>query len=536
MTQGFKNTIKEKVSCTHLLLLALLIISLFYGYQKIIVMGPYSNHQWRQSDALSITENYYQESMNFFEPRMHLQESVDGKAVGEFPLIYYINAAIWHITGPSHFEARLLNLLLFFLGLFALQKSIVMVTKSQFMSVFIPLLVFSSPIIVFYANNFLVNVPALGLIFISWYYILKYKNSHRLKYLILFSVVATIAILLRVTIIIGILPIFLLFLLEKIKLLPQKLFKGKFWAEAALLALPCIIIGLWILFIRHYNAQNQSYYFTTYLRPIWNLQADKIFEIWHKLSENLLPTIFHVSILFLILASLVFILLNIKKVNRHMLLFTVTIFAALMLYMAAWYVNFTVHDYYLIEIILLVPPLFVTLTYLIKKQYTQVYESKSVKVLLGVVLVFSMVYCSANQTMRYHSYHGYHSLLKNAMISKEKIDYWNWYHWDYSKKFKAYETITPYIRELGIDRNDKVISMPDQSTNISLYLMNQKGYTVSDRENKTLNGQLENFSSLGAKYLIINDTTIYSRIDFDKYCRNKIGSYKNIEIFRLTAE
>ncbi len=530
MAKGITKSVRGKLNSTHVLLLALLVISLFYGYQKTIVRGPYSNHQWRQSDALSITQNYYQDGMRFFEPRMHLQESIDGKAAGEFPLIYYVNAAIWHITGPSHFEARLVNLLIFFLGLLALHKSIAMVTESRFMSVFIPLLIFTSPIIAFYANNFLVNVPALSLIFISWYFILKYKNTLRTKYLVLFSVVATLAVLLRVTIIIGLLPLFLLFLLEKIKLIPQKLFSGKFWLEALMLALPCLFVGLWVLFIRHYNAENQSYYFTTFIKPIWDLEAGKIFEIWHKLSENLLPTIFHVSILFFLLAALVFILLNLKKTNLHLLLFTGTILVALVLYMSAWYVSFTVHDYYLIETLLLVPPLLATLTVLIKKYFTQVYDSMSVKILLGLVLLFSTGYCSANQTMRYH---GYNSLLKEVLISKKKIDYWRWYHWDYNLKFKAYESVTPYLRELGIDRNDKVISMPDQSTNISLYLMNQKGYTIADKENKTLNGQLEQFTAAGAKYLIVNDTTIYSRIDKDRYCYNKIGTYKNIEIFRL---
>ena len=201
----------------YLLVIALIGISFLYGYHIIAFHPPYSTHQWRQTDGLSIALNYHKEGMNFLEPKMHFQYSEQGRAIGEFPIIYYLNAAIWKFTGQSYFTARLLNLLLVFAGLLALYKTIYLIIKSQFTALFIPLFVFSSPLIAFYSNNFPVNVPALSIVFICWYFFVRYFQDKKIAYLIFFSGFASLAILLRTTMAIGLCPIFLLFILEKTK-------------------------------------------------------------------------------------------------------------------------------------------------------------------------------------------------------------------------------------------------------------------------------------------------------------------------------
>ena len=202
---------KKNLSCI-CFLTALFVISLIYGYHNIIDNPPYSIHQWRQADGLSIALNYYKEGMNFFEPKIHFIYSADGRAVGEFPIIYYLNAAIWKITGQSHFTARLINLLLVYIGLFALYKAVIQIINSQFLAMFIPLAVFSSPLIAFYSNNFLVNVPSLSFMFIVWYYFVRYSKDKKIKYLVLSAFFATVSVLLRTTMIIGLVPILTVFL------------------------------------------------------------------------------------------------------------------------------------------------------------------------------------------------------------------------------------------------------------------------------------------------------------------------------------
>lgn len=341
----------------YLFLLALAGISFLYGYNKIIVNPPYSMHQWRQADGLSIALNYYKEGMNFFKPKIHFNYSAEGHAVGELPLIYYVNAIIWKITGQSHFTARLVNLLLVYLGLLALYKAIYKIINSQLLAIFIPLFIFSSPLIAFYSNNFLVNVPALSLMFLCWLYFVNYSRDKKLKYLLLLSLFATLSILLRTTMIIGFIPILIIFLFEKMRLFENKIFVKNFWTEGSLLSLPCLAIILWLLFVRSYNAANGSAYYLTTIRPFWELNRDEIFNIWHKFSENMLPTVYHQGILFIIGISILVMVLFIKRANRYMIVFNVSIIIFLLLYILLWYLNLDVHDYYLIELFLLIPTL-----------------------------------------------------------------------------------------------------------------------------------------------------------------------------------
>ena len=71
-------------------------LSWFYGLFDTMDRGPYSQHQWRQVDCLSITENYYQNNLPFLEPEMHWQgEGESGKAISEFPILYYAVGKMW---------------------------------------------------------------------------------------------------------------------------------------------------------------------------------------------------------------------------------------------------------------------------------------------------------------------------------------------------------------------------------------------------------------------------------------------------------
>ncbi|MDD4755923.1 MAG: glycosyltransferase family 39 protein [Prolixibacteraceae bacterium] len=520
----------NKIYSHCLFLLALAGISYIYGYHKIIDYPPYSIHQWRQADGLSIALNYYKEGMNFFEPKIHFNYSDEGRAVGEFPIIYYLNAIIWKITGQSHFTARLINLLLVYTGLFALYKSIYHLMNSHFQAIIIPLIVFSSPLMAFYSNNFLVNAPALSLLFVCWYYFIRYYKDKSLRYLGLFAFFATISVLLRTTMIIGIVPILLLFLVEKIRFFKNRIFANNLWLEGLLLSLPCISIIAWLLFVRNYNASGNSVYYLTTVRPFWELERDDIFKTWHMLKDSVLPTVYHPGILFLTGISIIVMLLYIRKMNKYMVVFNISILVFLFIYMLLWYANLNVHDYYLIELLMFIPPLLIILTDYSKKHLPQLYKSKEIKILVFAILIFSIGYSAVKTRLKYNSTE---NVLTQLLLPEREIDLWDWYHWDYESKFRAYESITPYLRSLGIKRDDIVVSIPDPSPNISLYFMDQKGFTSLYQDGKPVREQLDYFIDHEAKYLIINDTTLYQKEEFKEYRQNKIGRYKNIEIFKL---
>ena len=121
------------------------------------------------------------------------------------------------------------------------------------------------------------------------------------------------------------------------------------------------------------------------------------------------------------------------------------------------------------------------------------------------------------------------------ILDRAYVNMWNEYHKSYEKKLKALESITPYLRELGIKRDDFVISIPDGTINVTLSMMDQKGFTdfgygwVKDEE------RMEYFIERGAEYLIINDPGILNKSYLKPFMDRPIGTYHNVTIYKLPS-
>jgi hypothetical protein len=80
-----------------------------------------------------------------------------------------------------------------------------------------------------------------------------------------------------------------------------------------------------------------------------------------------------------------------------------------------------------------------------------------------------------------------------------------------------------------------VISIPDGTVNVSLVMMDQKGFT--DFGYGTIKGEqrMKRLIERGAKYLIVNDPGILNQDYLKPYLREPIGNYQNVTIFRLPS-
>ena len=297
-------------------------LCLIYNYQNILKLGPRSTHQWRQADALSFSLNYLNDGMKLFEPKIHAQYALNGKSVGEFPIVYYINAFVWKVTGINYITPRLLILLLSFMGLFFLFKAGKLLLEDGFWSLLLPIVLFTSPVFVFYANNFLVNIPALSFLFGAWYFLLKFRLNFTRKYLIISVLFFAISLLLRSTMIMGYLPVLLIYFLELFGIL-KPLVSRKKVADFLLLFIPFFVLSAWYLFAKNYNRVNHSVDFLITFRPIW--VAENIGDIWVKFYNELLPNFHFGFVGTLILAAFLFLLAAIKKMPPHFTLFLVLI-------------------------------------------------------------------------------------------------------------------------------------------------------------------------------------------------------------------
>lgn len=91
-------------------------------------------------------------------------------------------------------------------------------------------------------------------------------------------------------------------------------------------------------------------------------------------------------------------------------------------------------------------------------------------------------------------------------------------------------TIEPYLREIGISRTDKVVSVPDGIPSITLYLMNDPGWTEFGNYDQY---NIHQFIKMGAQYLIIADSSYLHNNLYMPFLKNKIGYYTGVSIFKL---
>src|ERR1700740_1225362 len=343
-----------------LFIIILLAVSFFYKYQEIVFKKPQSIHKWRQSDCASIALNYYQDGMHFFHPETNNLTS-DGGTTGkcctsEVPILYYSVACFYKVFGHHDYIYRILNILIFFSGLFFLYKLLYYVLKDIFWSISITLLFFTSPVLVFYGNNFLTNSSALAFSIIAWYFFIRFLFESKQKWFYVAILCFFIAAAFKITALFSIIAITGIYILEIFNL-------GKFNEGAKLFKQPkrfiipilsvFTLIGAWVIYANAYNKQHGCSYFSTTIFPIWSLDKGEIREIAIHIKDMWLDQYFHKSVLLVIICSFIFIIFSFKKNCKFLIYCIIFIFIEEIIYVLFEFWTFSDHDYYTIEMYIL---------------------------------------------------------------------------------------------------------------------------------------------------------------------------------------
>ena len=144
-----------------------------------------------------------------------------------------------------------------------------------------------------------------------------------------------------------------------------------------------------------------------------------------------------------------------QKVNRDLLTITLLLYAGAFSFFFLMYTQFRVHDYYAIAMI----PAFFFHWLLILKQITE--NLKPAFIYVTSVLLFALT-CFVTAEAKDH-----------VLTAHDKAS------WKYgSRVYDSYFFFEPELRKLNIQPDDVVVSIYDLSFNISLYLMNQRGFSV----------------------------------------------------------
>jgi hypothetical protein len=516
-------------------LIFIIITSLIYDYPKILTYRPKSVHQWRQTDCASIALNYDADTLSFFKPSIQLTNlSGNNKTVSEFPVIYYFVAILWRVFGYHEYIFRIVNLLIVYLGLFYLFRLLSNLVRNKYWALTITALLFTSPVLVYYSNNFISNAVAFSIVLPGWYYFYKFVKFCKTKYIYISVLFFLLAGLLKISSLISFFIILLIFLIDLTRLFRlngnRKIFSRPLVHSIPFIALSLIIIA-WYTYARNYNLKNIYGVFLQGIMPIWQCDFGRINYLLNCIFNIMLPQFMskflYISILFLFLILLIYY----KKVNRILLLITFSSFFACIAYILLFFQVFEIHDYYQIDLLIFPLAVLVSFTHFIYTRHSSLFESNVSRYLFAILVVCNLIYCASYTRIKYNTsdiFARYAFFIDFRQKSSYEANQNN-----YRLSFEACETISPYLRSLGIKRTDRVISIPDFSINISLYLMDQKGfdnYCLGNVEDKFTPQTLK---LMNAKYLIILQPAWLEMQWLKPYMIYKMGEYKNISIFDL---
>lgn len=521
-------------------LLVIFLVMLLYNYFVIFFKDAYSIHQWRQTDCLALTMSYYEKNAPFLEPEIYWLDKQTSKTVSEFPIVYYLVAQIWKITGKQVFVFRMLNTFIVFIGLFLFYKSLRRILDDSFWAAFVVLILISSPVLAYYANNFTMDAPALGMALIGWHFYFNYRFDEKNRNFLLSLLFFVLAGLLKISALMSFLALILAEIYENYQLYKEskhqlklnlKIPFGNIGFKLKLLVLFFLIIAGWYAYARTYTSANTRIFLLGFY-PIWDLKPYEIVELARSLLNVLLPELLNRWIWLLVVIGALIVLINIKKIDRFFAAMFVALSVGVFLYVLFFYKAFDVHDYYLTNLLIFVPFVFIPALLFLKKNYFDLYTSKFLKITMSVLLAAVIFQTALVNRLKFNA-SGW--IAKVPTINKERLALWQWYHWNYGNHFKALEELSDSLEtKFGIAKNDTVISIPDASPNITLYILRRKGYTdfaydyLPDYKSK-----IEQFKNWGAKYLIINDTNLLQNEQIRFFATNMVGEYKNVRIYKL---
>lgn len=519
-----KNFFRQ--NSAHILFICLFLVLAFaYRYHVTLFEKPQSIHRWRQADCASLTLNYYQGGMDFFSPEVHnltSDQGTSGKCYpSEVPYFYYTVACLYKIFGYHDWIYRLLNTFIFLMGLLYLFKAFMYFTKDFFWSAGLPLLFFCSPILIYYGNSYPINTTALSFSFIAWYHIIRFFFEKRQKSFYFSLIFFLLAAALKVTALISLAAFAFIYALELTgirrpqdgkKTFPSSL-RFVLWVSTVF----AIVLG-WLKLASIYNQKHDCTYFSTTAFPIWELDREDIQRVLDNFRSLWLPDLFYPATVALLLLSFIFLFTHFKKIPAILLISLLVIIGEAAAYVLLQFRQFADHDYYYIDLYIIPVLTVLIMFYVLHKNYPKALSAWIPKIIFTLFLAFNIYYAKGRVDERYFG------PINNF---REQQDIYS---------------ITPYLRQIGIGPMDTVISIPDM-TNVSLYLMNQKGWTeyTDARLNRSKpvaynadSAGVRSSINKGAKYLILNGIEeLYKKPYLQSFATCLVGKYNNVYVFKL---
>jgi len=446
---------------------------------------PKGIHAWKQSMHFSIVKNYAEGFSNFFQPMMDnlFNQDNTGNLIQEFPILNYM-ASFFFKDFP--FSLRIINTIIFLIGLYFTFRLCEHFTSDWFSSLLITLNFMFIPIVFYYGTNYHVDVSSLMFGILSIYLYLKYKEEKKTSLLILSFFLYTLCGLIRLPVIIFPLSFFIVefsFNFDK--------------KNTTYFLISVLIIIAWYIYFSIYNhypvatPKELSYIFTN------DELKKEIFKVFFNFQIYQLG--YTNSLLFFYILLFIIFIIYYKSINYYLFVWTICSLILSLTYIFLWFSVFKDHDYYLMPVV----PFFLMIWLLTAKTLINA-KIKAPQVLYVLLTLINFVYSKENIKSR---------LLSNEFTEKFSLmnDFEKGIHWWMSiedkNKWKLVRDISPYknnniLSKHDIKLNDTAIVCFDDSPTYVLSLLRLKGWSNFNGIDFNNLEHIKIKVKKGAKYLI----------------------------------
>jgi len=506
------------------------VMACFY-FRPILKKGPLNAHLWRQTDCLSMT-HFYAEGTPFLTPEMHAQladKNTSGVSVGEFPILYYIVGNVWKLFGESYLTYRLFYLFILFAGLFSFYKSLRIVFGDFFLALVLSALLFTSPVYAVYGISFLTDAPAFSFVLVALFFLVKYTQANGRKWLLLSLSFFALAGLIKVSSLMAFFFLFFILFIETLSvksLKTKKLFRGDIYEWLGFSSVLLVIFS-WYYYAESYNAVHQFKYTFNNIYPLWDMEQAKVEPLFYDISIFTSYVFFSRPILVLLFLIGIVNLFLWKKIPPFAYLANLLIIIGSVIYFVLWAPLLGIHDYYYAALLILFVGIFMPFVWFVKSNYPSFFQGYYLKIFLGNFLLYNFAYCFSVVRLKTFAEDG-----KFPIVGSEKfVALMKWTNYNARANWGRFDLIKPYLEQIGVKKEDKIISLPDDSFNVTLYLTGHKGWTNITPYQTS--GEIEYLVQKGAKYLLIDDPELLKQDYLLPFLSNKVGSFMGIEIYQL---
>ncbi|HRH56204.1 MAG TPA: hypothetical protein PLS10_01045 [Chitinophagales bacterium] len=473
---------KQTLIGFYILLFSIAAICMFYNYPAMLHLLPQGSHLWRQADCLAMMQNYQQFQLDFFQPATYNLQSVNGNVAGEFPVLYFIAAQFKNAA----FVLRFMHTFIFLSGMLATYFISFFFLQRRYLSVICSLLLFTSPLLIFYGNNFLSDVPALSVAFIGWAFFLNgLKEKKNLLLLIAFLCFA-FAGLLKASEMMNLVIAFIL------------TFKTKKINPTLLIPYSLLLIPLaWYYYAKQYNLQNYDHYYFLTISPIWKLSLHDIgLGVW-RMVVSLSNNYFWRPTSVLLILSVYFLIRHWKRLDTALRMVISTSFAMVFLYVILFYQKMIGHEYYY-------TPFFIFILFAligILKTYNFFHaENVFTHAAIFLFLIPNLIFC------------------KNFVAGKLTDNLPNGY--------LSSEGMQIFLEKNGVTEDKILISLPDDSPNKTLSQLKRKGYTQ-------FNDYMFMLQHKKADYMLLGLDCYIHAEKLKPYATDSLGNFNGIILYKL---